>query len=412
MPQQQQQQYQRYAPYTRPTNNPPTSESPHTPARTTGAPGTVQALKTWEWWTRRMLRPYPVYDGNVFFNQANVDEKTYLAPRNFATLLNCDNSELCHRMGIGMSILCGTQVTVARYFEEFSSALTTGRTGIQEWAAILESEEGAQFLEACRAMNISPYAAAGKGKNQTDITEQDLSAHTKTFLKFMLNDNYQRAKILGKIIRFCGRLYLSATHLLEAFSLATNLDDWGEKYAPKVDNHPWFRNPSDVKLLRKFICDSLLQTLERRSRPPAGHDLLQSSGDELAAPTKKKEPRKKTTRPATARDLDTSGSDPRGSDSDSSALPRKKKKKKTTKTAIRHPSSDHAKNRPKSLNSTIKRNTHKKNRAPTQRPRKGQRAVWAATMPQPHPLRETQASRNHKKNPQGTSGTQAPNLEQ
>ena len=299
---------------------PPPASQP-TPTR---APASTNpaALKLWDWATKRQLRPYPVSGGNIFFNPPTMSEKDYLAPGNYASVLTCENSELCHRMGVGMSILCGTQVTVAKYFETFAQNFEANRTGIKEWAEILTSPEGKKFLESCGALNMGGGAGA---KTALDVNEKDLMAHTKRFLRFLLTDNQKRSAILGKIMRFAGRLYLSSAHLLEAFALVNDPEAWCEKYLPKTQKEAWFEQPEDIGLLREFISTSLLAAVEKRRFATGRDDLLQSSADDEAPGTQRAGRPKKRAGPPKATDFTSS------SDSDAASFRRTRGSKKTAK---------------------------------------------------------------------------------
>ena len=266
--------------YPYPTGGEGSSGAPPGPANPkAGEPTNPAALKVWDWHTRKVLRPYPIHEGDIFFNPPNVKEKTYLAPKNYAALLTCDNSELCRRMGVGISILCGTQAHLAQYFEKFEHAYANARTGIKEWAEILASPEGQQFLDACRVMNMG--GASSLAKTLDTVNPDAVSLHTRRFLRFLARNNEERSAVLGRIMRYCGRLFLSASHLLEAFALMKDPELWADKYSPKVPRHTaWFSQPEDAALLRDFISDALMENVARR-RPVGGkNDLLEMSDDD------------------------------------------------------------------------------------------------------------------------------------
>ena len=302
----------------------PPPGSQQTPAR---APASTNpgALKLWDWSTKRVLRPYPVSGGNIFFNPPQESEKDYLDPKNYANVLTCENSELCHRMGVGISILCGTQATVAKYFENFDESLVNNRTGIKEWAEILASTEGKKFLESCSVLNMGGGSSA---KTPLDVNEPELMAHAKRFLRFLVTDNQKRSVILGKIMRFCGRFYLASAHLLEAFALINDPEAWGDKYLPKTQKEAWFDQPENIGLLREFIATSLLATVEKRRRAPGKDDLLQSSADDEATATQAAKKPKKRAGPPKPTDFTSSA------DSDVAA---RKKTRDSKKTALRRP---------------------------------------------------------------------------
>lgn len=229
---------------------------------TPGAPSgeRCSAVPAWKILHKSLIRPWATKNGDVLFHNAKEDDKAALQLQNVLRCVNSGNSELCHRITVGMSEHCANVtagfVSLLKYLRPGGTAEDAGAI-LGTMAAQFAGADAARFLRACDILDTQSanYATTAAAAREGFVD----------WLQFLRTDVFAKEATLRKVALLSSRLYISSISLLEAMALANSPGAWATKFEPKT-GHDWFARPDNVASLHDFFTTAFVDAASLRER--------------------------------------------------------------------------------------------------------------------------------------------------
>ena len=134
------------------------------------------------------------------------------------------------------------------------------KTGLQDLRALLDTEEGKQFLQVVEVLDVGKTQKPSKAK---------LEKAVEAYVDFQVEHTSELQKTLAQVASFSSRLYLGAMQNLEQLSLIDRKKAWSKKLTgdqPKVMKK-WISSPGDEDKFKAALLDAMVTKVSKNKKP-------------------------------------------------------------------------------------------------------------------------------------------------
>ena len=231
------------------------------PSKTTkaGDAAASKRVQPYLFFGKSLLNPY-CKQGVPIFVPKGESEKSVLKLKAIAERRTSTNSELCHRMPYGVSMVAGTVEPAAAFLQKYAGDdKDFAKFGLGSFFDLLQEAKGEAFVEACKFLNVD---------NERDVTPEACKKHVKEFVTFLADNSGEKAEIFRRVALSSARMYLATTALLETTALIDHPKLWAksvDRTGGSADLKNWLKDPEDLGKLQAAIVSALLARNKEKS---------------------------------------------------------------------------------------------------------------------------------------------------
>jgi hypothetical protein len=225
-------------------------------------------VQKFKFFGKSILAAYPDEDGVPIYLNAAGDEQAFFKLDAIAKSRTKDNCEFFHRPGMALCLgassfeqpVKAVQTKVPKGLDE-AAVKTLKKTGLPEFAELLEEPEGKAFVIAAKTLNC------GRSKKPDNAS---IDSALKGYRGFLMKDPKKLLKVLSRLAGFSARVYLGATTLAEHLALGEHKQLFA-KNIEKVKKQTkeiqaWVKNSSDEDKYRKALVSAFKDKVKKHKK--------------------------------------------------------------------------------------------------------------------------------------------------